>query len=49
MKEAFLSSLAANLIAEEGGRMEDVCILLPNRRSALFLRRHLAGLSETVE
>lgn len=39
----FLQQLAEALIAQHGSDLREVAVVLPNRRSALHLRKHLAG------
>jgi len=39
----FLQQLAHALIAHHGNDLRDVAVVLPNRRAALHLRKHLAG------
>jgi len=44
MRAPFLEILARFLVKEDPDEMESMCILLPNRRSGLFLRHHLSSL-----
>lgn len=39
----FLEKVTGHLISRWGSDLEDVCIVLPNRRAGLFLRKYLAG------
>lgn len=40
--EAFLEKIAAHITEKYGSGMGRLCIVLPNRRAGLFLRKHLA-------
>lgn len=44
--EAFLKKLAAKLYADYGTDMHSVCLIFPNRRASLFLKKHLASVAQ---
>ncbi len=41
---AFLKKLTEHIFAEQGDRLGETCIVLPNRRAILFIKDYLAGL-----
>lgn len=41
--ESFLQKVADHLLASYGRELESLCVVLPNRRGGLFLKRHLAS------
>jgi hypothetical protein len=43
--QTFLEKIATHLITEFAGRMDEVCVVLPNRRAGLFLKKNLSGLA----
>ena len=42
MKETFLSKTSQYIIDKYKDNTEKLCIVLPNRRASLFLRKHIA-------
>ena len=47
--QPILESLALHLISTSGPGLGDTCIIVPNRRSGLFLHRHLANHIDQVQ
>jgi ATP-dependent helicase/nuclease subunit B len=45
--ETFLSEFATELISNHQSNLADICVVLPNRRSGLFLRKALSEKSST--
>lgn len=43
---AFLQRLTAHIYKEHHDHLGEICIVLPNRRAALFIRKHLAEMLE---
>jgi len=44
--QKFLIQVAEKIIADYSNNLNDQCIVFPNRRSALFFTRYLAGLTD---
>lgn len=40
----FLQEVAEDLFRSHGNRLEDICLVFPNRRAGLFFNKYLAGL-----
>lgn len=43
---AFLEKLSKQIYASYKDELGDICLVLPNRRASLFIRKHLAGIIE---
>jgi hypothetical protein len=41
--EPFLHKIAEEIYSKHGDNLEDICIVFPNRRAGLFLKKYLAG------
>ncbi len=46
---SLLEAMAGYILEKHSPGMEDLCIVLPNRRAGVFLQRHLAMLSPSVQ
>ena len=44
--QAFLHKLTSHIYQMHKGHLGEVCLVLPNRRAALFIRKYLAGMIE---
>jgi len=42
--ERFLEETARHLIDSRGQQLQDYCLVLPNRRAALFMEKYMAAL-----
>ena len=43
--ETFLKRVARTIIEADGDQLDKVCVVMPNRRAGLFLRKHIADLA----
>lgn len=43
--ETFLKRVARTIIEADGERLDKICVVMPNRRAGLFLRKHIAALA----
>lgn len=45
LMETFLKRVARTIIETDGNRLDKICVVMPNRRAGLFLRKHIADLA----
>ena len=41
--DSFLAKVAAQVLSDHNGNMHHACVVLPNRRAGIFLKRHLSS------
>lgn len=44
--ETFLERVARTILQTDSDRLDKICVVMPNRRAGLFLRKHIAALAD---